>query len=75
MKRSMFLEAGRWIGVAGHPLQGDGRECNLGGERDAIRIWRVVESYTRNLYDFINQRHPNKFDKKKNYSIATRLCK
>ena len=46
-------------------INGDGGRLTWGGERNLLYRWCVIELYSWNLYNFINQYHPNKFNNKK----------
>ena len=71
-KTLMDMECGDGqLGVAGGGyggINGDGRRLDLGcWARNTVYRLHVVESCAWNLYNFVNQCHPNRFNKKEKW--------
>ena len=62
---------GRWKEVEEGKggINGDGRRLDLGDEHNTVYRWCAVQLCTWNLYNFVNQCHPNKFLKSRKQTL------
>ena len=67
---SMVITTGKEGAGGKRRINRNGRRLALGWwTHNTIHRWHITELYTWNLYNFVNQCHPNKFDLKNIFKI------